>query len=87
VSATGGMSLRDYALPVQNSAPDWRRPRAGGGHTGYVLCQEEEDHAKPARDRPFGAIIVLARLPGSLVPQGGRHAGPHMAGIVQSCSS
>ena len=39
---------------------------AGGGHTGYVPCEEEEDHAKPARDGPFGAIIVLARLPGFL---------------------
>jgi hypothetical protein len=29
-------------------------------------AQEEEDYAKPAQDRPFGAIIVLVRPPGFL---------------------
>ena len=37
---------------------------AGNCDSGYVPCQEEEDHVKPARDGPFGAIIVLVRLPG-----------------------
>jgi len=39
---------------------------AGSGHSGHVPRQEEEDPRKPARDGPFGTIIVLARLPGSL---------------------
>ena len=36
----------------------------GAVSSGYVPCQEEEDHVKPARDGPFGAIIVLVRLHG-----------------------
>ena len=39
---------------------------ARSGDPGYVPREEEEDRAKPARDGPFGAIIVLARLPGFL---------------------
>ena len=54
------------ARPRRSRSCRQRRVPEAGQNSGYVSYQEEEDHAKSARDGPFGAIIVLVRLPGFL---------------------